>query len=63
MMLYLVRHGDAVGADVNPTRPLSEEGREEVLKVAHHLKKNRIEVDHIWHSGKVRAIETAEIIA
>ncbi len=63
MMLYLVRHGDAVGADVNPERPLSREGRKDILKVAQYLKKNNIEIDCIWHSGKKRAIETAQLIA
>ncbi len=30
MLVYLVRHGEAVPAEVDPARPLSEKGRAEV---------------------------------
>jgi len=63
MKLYLVRHGQATTEQENPSRPLTEVGREEVLKVAKFLKKPGIEVDAIWHSTKQRAIETAQIMA
>ena len=33
-MLFLVHHGDAVSADVNPMRPLSDRGRVEVNMLA-----------------------------
>lgn len=67
MKLYLVRHGDAVSEAADPTRPLSEEGVSEVKSVAnfilkHRLIKNRRELD-LAYSPKVRAKETAEIIA
>lgn len=63
MKVYLIRHGDAVSSDVDPQRPLSDEGRAEVEKIASFLKPLGIRVEHIWHSGKARAAQTAEIVA
>jgi phosphohistidine phosphatase len=63
MKVYLVRHGDAVSSGVDPKRPLSEQGRAEIKKVASFIKPLKISVEHIWHSGKLRAAQTAEIIA
>ena len=59
-MLFLVHHGDAVGPDVDPMRPLSERGRAAVLLVAHETAKRGAKPDVIWHSGKLRARQTAE---
>jgi phosphohistidine phosphatase len=63
MKVYLVRHGEAVSSESDPKRPLSEEGRADIRKVASFIKPMRITVEHIWHSGKLRAVQTAEIIA
>ena len=63
MLLYLARHGEAVAEDVDPGRPLSARGREEVMKVASFLKSHWCEMDHVWHSTKGRARETAALIA
>jgi phosphohistidine phosphatase len=63
MKVYLVRHGEAVSSGVDPKRPLSELGRADVHKVASFVKPLGISVEHIWHSGKLRAAQTAEIIA
>ncbi len=63
MKLYLVRHGEAVGEEIDQRRPLSPKGREDVSKIAQFLKRLGIKIDAIWHSGKLRAQETAEIIA
>lgn len=63
MRLYLVQHGEAYPEQVNSARPLTEKGREDVLKVAKFLEKADVEVDTIWHSTKTRAIQTAEILA
>lgn len=59
-MLYLVHHGDAVGPDVDPMRPLSERGRVEVDLVAQKAAERGAKPDVIWHSGKLRARQTAE---
>ena len=59
-MLFLVHHGDAVGPDVNPMRPLSERGRVEVDMLAQQAAERGAKPDVIWHSGKLRAKQTAE---
>jgi len=59
-LLYLVHHGDAVGPDVNPMRPLSDRGRVEVDMLAQQAAARGVKPDVIWHSGKMRARETAE---
>ena len=60
-MVYLVRHGKAVSGNKNPQRPLSKEGKKETKVIASLLGKLQISPDAIWHSGKARAEETAEI--
>jgi len=63
MRLYLVRHGEAVQAENDTERVLTKEGRERVRKTASFLRKNNIKVKIIFHSGKTRARETAQIIS
>ena len=59
-MLFLVHHGDAVGPDVDPMRPLSDRGRVEVDALAQKASDRGAKPDLIWHSGKLRARQTAE---
>jgi phosphohistidine phosphatase len=59
-LLYLVHHGDAVGPDVNPMRPLSDRGRLEVDALAQQAVARGVKPEVIWHSGKLRARQTAE---
>ncbi len=63
MKLYLVRHGEAASESVDPQRPLTKRGREDVTKLAGFLKTLDISVSIIWHSGKTRAAQTAEIMS
>jgi len=63
MKVYLVRHGEAVSSQFYPQRPLSEQGFADIRKVASFIKSLEISVEHIWHSGKLRAAQTAEILA
>ncbi|MEA3226740.1 MAG: phosphohistidine phosphatase SixA, partial [Planctomycetota bacterium] len=63
MKVYLIRHGEAVSSGVDPQRPLSEQGRADVRKIAAFIKPMGIHVEHIWHSGKPRAAQTVEILA
>ncbi len=63
MRLYLVRHGDAVDADVDPIRPLSQRGEKEMRRVASLLAPMKLEVSAVWQSSKARAQETAKILA
>lgn len=63
MKLYLVQHGDAVSEQVDPARPLSEKGRRDVRALAEFLARAKAPPARIVHSGKLRAQQTAEIIA
>jgi len=63
MKVYLVRHGEAVSSQSDSKRPLSEQGRAEIKKVASFIEPLGISVEHIWHSSKLRAAQTAEILA
>lgn len=63
MKLYLVRHGEALSSDVDPKRPLSQSGVSNAAKLGRHLTERGIQVSEIRHSSKVRAAQTAEIVA
>jgi phosphohistidine phosphatase len=61
--LYLVQHGEATAKDVDPERPLTETGRTEVAQVARAARAAGITVATVGHSGKLRAEQTADIMA
>lgn len=63
MKLYLVQHGEAVSKQEDPERPLSEQGGQDVQAVAAFLGDAGIKVARVWHSGKRRAEQTADILA
>jgi phosphohistidine phosphatase len=63
MKLYLVQHGKAASEQADPQRPLTEEGRIDVQKIAEFVKPLGLCVDYLWHSGKKRAVQTAEVLA
>jgi phosphohistidine phosphatase len=70
MKLYLIRHGEAESENAGQTGrrfrepgSLTDKGRKAVLKAAQHLKKSQPEITEIWHSVKLRAKQTADIIA
>jgi len=63
MFLYLVQHGDAKKEKEDPARPLSDKGIEDVKKVASFMFRLKITVEEVLHSSKLRARQTAEIIA
>jgi phosphohistidine phosphatase len=60
LRLFLVHHGDAVGPEVDPRRPLSLEGREAVERLAAEAAARGARPAVVWHSGKLRAKQTAE---
>jgi phosphohistidine phosphatase len=62
MRVYLVRHGAAVAPGVNRERPLSAKGRAEVEALAQLLAKTDIRIKRVYHSGLLRAQQTAEIL-
>lgn len=60
MRLYLVHHGDAVGPDVDVRRPLSAPGLASVERLASLAATRGAKPQVVWHSGKLRAKQTAE---
>ncbi len=63
MNLYLLQHGQSVPEEVDPDRPLSDQGREDIRKTAAFAARAEVRVDTIWHSGKTRARQTAQALA
>lgn len=63
MKLYLVQHGEACTKDVNPERPLTAQGKNDINRLAVFLKKAGVQVDRLIHSGKLRASQTVERLA
>jgi phosphohistidine phosphatase len=63
MSLFLVQHGKSLSKDQDPNQGLSEEGIITVKRIATVARKYGIQVSTIKHSGKTRAIQTAEILA
>jgi phosphohistidine phosphatase len=59
-MILLVHHGEAVGPDVDTARPLSSLGLGNVARIAEEAAARGVRPDVIWHSGKLRARQTAE---
>lgn len=63
MNVYLMRHGEAWAEQHDPRRPLTERGRNQVEWVCFRAAAQGLHVFQIIHSGKLRARETAEILA
>ncbi len=63
MRLYLVRHGEAVSKEQDPSRPLTPRGRADAARTARFLAQAGVRVRAIRHSEKRRARETAEELA
>ncbi len=63
MSIYFSQHGKSASKDVDPKRGLTPDGATEVTRVARMLSEAGLTVDVIWHSGKARASQTAEIFA
>ena len=59
MRLYLVQHGLAVDKQEDPARPLSQAGAHDVSLLTQQLGAAGVEVARVWHSGKLRAKQTA----
>ena len=60
MRVFLVHHADAVGPDINPQRPLSSAGLAHAERLAADAAARGLEPQIVWHSGKLRARQTAE---
>jgi len=62
MQILLAQHGDAIEKGVHPDRPLSEEGRREVVLLGNLLHPLGLNLKTVRHSGKTRARQTAELL-
>jgi len=62
MTITLIRHAEAVHPSVDPARPLSPAGRSQAERTARQLKECGASASRFIHSGKTRAMETAEIV-
>lgn len=63
MFIYLVQHAEAKPESEDPKRGLSEKGMKDIRKIASFISKLNIQVNEIFHSGKLRAEQTAEVLA
>ena len=60
--LYLAQHGQAKTENEDPDRPLTEQGVDDVARVARHaVEQLGVRPTRVIHSGKTRARQTAEI--
>jgi phosphohistidine phosphatase len=62
MQLILVQHGEAVAEAIDPARPLTERGREDIEQLATFLGAAGVRVARVVHSGKLRAKDSAMIL-
>ena len=64
MILYLVQRGKAEARGDNEPRTLTEKGRRELTLMVDFIARRNIENPiRICHSGKIRASQTAELLA
>jgi len=61
--VYFVQHGLAVDKAEDSERPLSKAGVQQTKKMAEALRDSKVPISSIFHSGKLRALQTAEIFA
>src|SRR2546427_13154575 len=60
VFLFLIHHGEAVGPELDPRRPLSPRGHVQAERVAADAASCGARPMVVWHSGKLRAKQTAE---
>ena len=58
-----MRHGEAMAAEQDPRRPLTEAGRAAAARVAARAAAVGVRPDRVCHSGAARAEQTATILA
>jgi phosphohistidine phosphatase len=63
MNVYLMQHGEAAAEADDPARPLTDAGRAAVTRVAIRAQAAGLAIDRFVHSGKLRAEQTAQILA
>lgn len=63
MNLYILQHGEAVPKEIDPERPLSEHGKRDIRILARHMQNMGVQLGNVFHSGKLRAEQSARLIA
>ena len=63
MAIYLVQHGQCLSKQEDPEKGLSANGVADVQHIAQVAVGYGVRVNRIVHSGKKRALQTAEILA
>ncbi len=63
MRLYCMRHGEAEMDIVDSHRCLTCHGQSDIKRIGEYVAKLKISVNHIFHSGLLRAEQTAKIMA
>ena len=63
MAIFLVQHGRCFDKEADPDRSLTPNGQAEIIRIADQASENCITVSTIYHSGKLRAQQTAELFA
>lgn len=61
MALFLVQHGKSLPKEKDPDQGLSKDGFAETKALAELAVENNVQIVRIIHSGKKRALQTAEI--
>ena len=61
--VYFMQHGRAVDSADDPERPLSDAGIKQTEKIADTLRASGTVITSVFHSGKLRAAQTADIMA
>ena len=63
MNLYILQHGEAVPKEIDPERPLSEHGNRDIRHLALHMQNMDVQLGNLFHSGKLRAEQSARLVA
>jgi phosphohistidine phosphatase len=63
VFLYLVQHAEAKKEEEDPERGLTDKGLNDISRTALFAQRLRLGVVNIYHSGKKRAMQTAQILA
>ena len=61
-VIYLMRHGESSKDSGSLESTLTDKGIEQVSQMGEKLKENGIKVERVYHSGLMRAEETASIV-
>ena len=63
MLLYLVQHAEAKKEEEDRSRGLTDKGYRDIARSAVYAQKLGVRVSVIYHSGKKRAAQTAQVLA